>query len=387
MIAGTLMLALAPPAALLAGAPSAAAAKAPVHAAAAPAASSRFASLAAIAVAPHSSTAFAFGRHGNATTNTPYALRHHGSRWSTLKVANGADTSVSGLAAGSASRAWLVGMSFAKGQEVPYIESLKGSRFTHTKTRLGTGSLVAVSASSGKNAYAVGYTPTGTAKVVHFNGRKWSDVKVPSSTTEFTAVSTTSTKNLWAITSIDGAPASAHFNGRKWSVTRIAPAQTVVTAIATTGGTKAVAVGYHFIVKGNTEQLRPLTFRLAHGKWTSTAAPYSLAGGLLEGVTVLGSHGYAVGESAAANQNSTPLVLHLSNGKWKSEKVAKRGHASSLVSVAMSSKFAAAAGQWAVHPACTANATPPHPFIVSPHGSTWGEVVSPEAVTMSSRRC
>ena len=93
------MLALAPSAALLAGAPSASAATAPVHAAAA-AASSRFASLAAIAVAPHSTTAFAFGRHGNATTSAPYALRHHGNRWSTLKMANPADSSVTAIAAG-----------------------------------------------------------------------------------------------------------------------------------------------------------------------------------------------------------------------------------------------------------------------------------------------
>jgi hypothetical protein len=387
MLAGTLMLALAPSAALLAGAPSASAAKAPVHAATA-AASSRFASLAAIAVAPHSTTAFAFGRHGNSTTSAPYALRGHGNHWSTLKMANPADSSITGIAAGSASKAWLVGTAFPSGGQVPFIESLKGSRFTHTKTKkLGTGNLVAVAASSAKNAWAVGDTVTGTAKAVHFNGKKWSSVKVPATMSELTAVSTTGKKNVWAITNVGGAPASAHFNGKKWSVTPIAPAGTNVTSIATTGGKKVIAVGYHFILKGKTEVLRPLTFRLAHKKWTSSAAPFSLQGALLESVTALGKHGYAVGENASANQNSTPLVLRLSHGKWKSEKVAKRGHASALVSVGMSSKFAAAAGQWAVHPQCTANATPPHAFIVSVHGSSWGQVAAPEAITMASRRC
>jgi hypothetical protein len=388
MLAGTLMLALAPSAALLAGAPSASAATAPVHAAAA-AASSRFASLAAIAVAPHSTTAFAFGRHGNATTSAPYALRHHGNRWSTLKMANPADSFVTAIAAGSKSRAWLVGTEFPSGgSQLPFIESLKGSRFTHTKTKkLGTGNLVAAAASSAKNAWAVGDTLTGTAKVAHFNGKKWSSVKVPGTMSELTAVSTTGKKNVWAITNVGGAPASAHFNGKKWSVTPIAAAGTNVTSIATTSSKKAVAVGYHFVIKGKTEVLRPLTFRLAHKKWTSSAAPFSLQGALLESVTVLGKHGYAVGENAAANQNSTPLVLRLSRGKWKSEHVAKRGHASSLVSVGMSSKFAAAAGQWAIHPQCTANSTPPHAFIESPHGSAWGQAVAPDAITTASRRC
>jgi hypothetical protein len=385
MLAGTLMLALAPSAALLAGAPSAAAAKAPAHAAAA---SSRFASLASIAVAPHSKTAFAFGRHGNATKNTPYALRRHGNHWSTLKVSNPSTSSLSGIAVGSKSKAWLVGQSFASGGQTPFIESLKGSRFTRTKTKLGTGSLVAAAASSAKNVWAVGATETETAKVVHFNGKKWSSVTVPGTMSAFTAVSTTGKKNVWAVTLVGSVPSAAHFNGKKWSVTPIAPAGTNVTGIATTSPKKAVAVGYHFVVKGTTEFPHPLTFRFAHKKWTSAAAPFSLKGAFLEGVTALGKHGYAVGLNIPRNQlNSTPLVLRLSHGKWKSERVAKRGQASALVSVGMSSKAAAAAGQWAVHPQCTADATPPHPFIVSPHGSTWGQVVAPEAITMAARRC
>jgi hypothetical protein len=304
-------------------------------------------------------------------------------------MANPADSSINGIAAGSASKAWLVGTGFSKASsEVPLIESLKGSRFTRSKTsKLGTGNLIAVAASSAKNAWAVGDTLTAAGKVDHFNGKKWSDVKVPATTTAYTAVSTTGPKNVWAVTSVSGAPASAHFNGKKWSVTPIAPAGTNVTGIATTGGKQAVAVGYRFIVKGSTEVLRPLTFRFAHNKWTTSAAPFTLQGALLESVTALGTHGYAVGENASANQNSTPLVLRLSHGKWKSEHVAKRGQASALVSVSMSSKFAAAAGQWAVHPQCTANATPSHPFIVSPHGSSWGQVAAPEAITLASRRC
>jgi hypothetical protein len=385
MLAGTLMLALAPSAALLAGAPSASAAKPVAHAAAA---SSRFASLASIAVAPHSSTAFAFGRHGNATTSTPYALRRSGGHWSTLKVANPASSSESAIAAGSSSKAWLVGTSFATDQQVPFIETLKGSRFVPTKTKLGTGTLVAAAASSAKNVWAVGDNATGAAIAAHFNGKKWSLVAVPAGLSELTAVSTTGAKNVWAVTSVNAVPSSAHFNGKKWSVTPIAAQGVNVTGIATTGSSKVVAVGYHFVVKGNTEFPHPLTFRLSGKKWKSAAAPFSLRGAFLEGVTALGTHGYAVGLNIPANQlNSTPLVLRLSHGKWKSEKVAKRGHASALVSVGMSSKLAAAAGQWAVHPQCTLNATPPHPFIVTPHGSTWGQVAAPEAITMSSRRC
>jgi hypothetical protein len=386
-LAGTLMLTLAPSAMLLAGTPSAATAAAttPAHAAAA---STRFASLQAVAVAPHSKTAFALGTHGSAKGTSFYALRRKSTHWSTLKVANPASTSLSGIAAGSKSKAWIVGSRFTT-TEQPLIESLKGSRFKVSKTKLPGGELLAVAASSAKNAWAVGGTDNGGGLAARWNGKKWKSVPISQPVSQLTAVSTTSAKNVWALTSSDGLPASAHWNGHTWKITPIAGVGPSLRGIAASSAKSAWAVGSIFVPKGTSGSTRAVAYHFTGKKWKKVSAASPEAQTFLVAVAAHGKHAYAVGQGSGKKNflESRPVVLRLSHGKFKAMRVSKRGQASSLAAVSMSSKAATAVGQWAVHPPCQTNSTPPKPFIVSPHGSSWGEVSAPEATALAQRRC
>jgi hypothetical protein len=384
-LAGSLMLTMAPAAMLLAGTPSAATATTPAHVAAA---STRFASLQAVAVAPHSKAAFALGTHGSAKGSSPYALRRKGKRWSTVKVANPEGSSLDGIAAGSKSKAWIVGSRFSS-TETPLIEALKGKKFKVSKTKLGSGELLAVAASSRKNAWAVGATETGTGLAAHWNGRKWKLVPIPQPVSALSAVSTTSAKNVWALTSSDGAPAAAHWNGHKWKITAIAAVGPNLRSIAASSAKRAWVVGSIFVPKGTSGSTKAVAYRFTGKKWKRMSAASPDAQTFLTAVAAHGKHAFAVGVGSG-NKNpleSRPVVLRLSHGKFKAVRVAKRGQASSLAAVSMSSKAAAAVGSWSVHPPCQVNSTPPKPFIVSPHGSSWGKVSAPEAMALAQRRC
>jgi hypothetical protein len=386
-IAGSLMLTLAPAALLLAGTPSAAtaAAKTPVRAAAA---STKFASLQAVAVAPHSKAAFALGTHGSSTGSSPYALRRKGKHWSTVKVANPTGASLRGIAAGSKSKAWIVGASFASTEE-PLIESLKGSKFKVKKTTLGSGELLAVAASSAKNAWAVGVTENGGGLAARWNGKKWKSVLISQPVGELTAVSTTSAKNVWALTSLNGVASSAHWNGHTWKIATIPAVGQNLTGIASGSAKRAWVVGSVFVPHGTSGSTEAVAYQFKHKKWKKISAASPDAQTFLAAVAAHGKHAYAVGQGSSNGKplNSRPVVLRLSHGKFKSVRVDHRGQASSLAAVSMSSKAATAVGQWAVHPQCTTNATPPKPFIVTPHGSSWGEVSAPEAAPLAQRRC
>lgn len=376
-LAGSLMLAIAPSAMVLAGVPSAATANAAAHP---ERASTKFASLEAVAVAPHSTTAFALGIHGNASGASTYALQRKGGVWRKVKLANPTGSSLRGIAAGSSSKAWIVGTGFTS-TEKPLIESLKGSRFKVSKVKLGSGSLLAVAASSAKNAWAVGVTESGAGLAAHWNGHKWRSVSFGQSVPELTAVSTTSPKNVWALTSSSsGAPASVHWNGHKWKVAPIAAVGPNLTSIATGSAKSAWVVGSVFVPNGSTGTTKAVAYRSKGKKWKKISAESPEHQTFLVAVAAHGKHAYAVGQGSGAKNflASRPVVLRLSHGKFKAVRVAKRGQASALAAVSMSSKLATAVGSWSVHPQCTVHATPPKPFIVSPHGSTWGEVSAPQ---------
>jgi hypothetical protein len=375
MIAGTLVLAAAPAAVLLTAGPSAAVAGRPARPVV-PAASTRSASLTAVSVAPRSTTAYALGIHGNNSGSSAYALRRSGGHWKTVKVQKETEEQLRAVAAGSSTSAWIAGYYYQGGTTMrPLIEHSKGSGFTRVPNKLPDGQITALAASSKNNAWATGSTTAGAPIAAHWNGHSWKSVSISAKTFgALGAVSTTSAKNVWAITNVNSQAASAHWNGKRWSLATIAPTDDQIVAIASSSAKNAWAVGYTYGAKG----AQALTFHWNGKRWLKVASPSPGASTLLQGVTVHSHSGYVVGVmSGKTGLTSKPLVLKLSGKKWKVQHVAKRGGTSSLYAVSMSSKSATAVGAWYVHNPC---GDPAHPFVVAPHGSHWGEVSAPEAV-------
>jgi hypothetical protein len=380
MLAGSLAFALVPAVALLATTPSAAAPSQPAH----PAKSSTYySSLASVSVAPHSTTAYALGSHGS-TTQTPYALKRTGGHWVREKVQHVKNGSLTSVAAGSSSLAWAVGLVYQGSAYYVLIERSTGKGFTRMSSVKITGTLYSVAASSRTNAWAVGDTNAGAALVVHWNGKTWKTVST-GLTQSVTSVSTTSPSNVWVFGNATAGPTADHWNGKKWTTSTIGSTADSLTGIGSSSGKNAWAVGYAFVSKGSSGSDKSVTFHWNGSRWTKVAAPSPGAQTYLESVTVHGSTAYASGSSAGkTGVDTSPVVLKFSGGKWKAEKVTRRGQASYLNSISTSSKLVAAVGSWYVHPPCTAHATPPNPYIVSPHGSTWGQVSSPDTVTAAA---
>jgi hypothetical protein len=379
VFAGTLILAAAPAAVLLAAAPSSAGAARPTHPVL-PAASTRSGALSDVSVAPRSTTAYALGTHTNSSGSGFYALRRHGGGWKTVKIQKENLEQLTSVAAGSSTSAWIAGSYYTKNgtAQKPLIEHSKGSRFTRVTAKLPDGQISGLAASSKKNAWATGSTTAGGPFAAHWNGHRWKSIAISANTFgALGAVSTTSSKNVWALTNVNGQAASAHWNGKRWSIATVAPAADVIAALASSSAKNAWAVGYTYGTKG----AKTVTIHWNGKHWLKVASPSPGTSAMLQSVTLHGHSGYAVGSIAdKTGLKTTPLVLKLSGKKWKVEHVAKRGQASALYSVSMSSKAAAAVGAWYVHPPCTAHATPANPFVVSPHGSTWGQVSAPEVV-------
>jgi hypothetical protein len=305
-------------------------------------------------------------------------LRRSGGRWKTVKVQQAFDIQLRAIAAGSSTSAWIGGYDYNKGgtTQKPLIEHSKGSGFSRVPNPLPAGQVIGLAASSKNNAWATGTTVSGAPMAAHWNGHRWRSVAV--SATRFGALgaaSTTSASNLWAITNVHSEATSAHWNGKRWSVATIAPTADQIVAIASSSGKNAWAVGYTYGAKG----AKTVIFHWNGHKWLKVTSPSPGKSPMLESVTVHGHSGYAVGLiSGKTGLDTTPLVLRLSGKRWTVQHVVKRGQASSLYSVSMSSKSATAVGSWYVHPPCTVNSTPANPFVVSPHGSHWGQVSAPE---------
>ncbi len=379
VFAGTLVLAAAPAAVLLAAAPSSAGAARPTHPVV-PAASTRSGALSDVSVAPRSTTAYALGTHTTSSGSGFYALRRHGGRWKTVKVQKENLAQLTSVAAGSSTSAWIAGYYYTKNgtAQKPLIEHSKGSGFRRVSNKLPDGQISGLAASSKKNAWATGSTTAGGPIAAHWNGHHWKSVAISAKTFgALGAVSTTSAKNVWALTNVNGQAASAHWNGKRWSLEAIAPTADLIVAIASSSAKNAWAVGYTYGTKGAVT----VTFHWNGKHWLKVASPSPGAQTLLESVTLHGHSGYAVGViSGKTGLTSKPLVLKLSGKKWKVEHVAKRGQVSSLYSVSMSSKSAAAVGAWYLHQPCGPHGSAPKPFVVAPHGSHWGEVSAPDAV-------
>jgi hypothetical protein len=157
------------------------------------------------------------------------------------------------------------------------------------------GGLNGVAATSGRDAWAVGYAGANDASKVlmlHWNGRQWSRVTSPGVLTgsgQLWAVTAVSARDAWAVgeTGSDIHPHSLilHWNGKAWSeVTSPAPVGNGSLSAVTATAKGGWAVG--FVSTGPAAiQTQPLIFRLTGQKWTRVDPGFGSGSGVaLDGV-------------------------------------------------------------------------------------------------------
>jgi hypothetical protein len=178
---------------------------------------------------------------GIPSATKPLIEHWNGVKWSRVKFPEpAAGGQFAAVAATSARNVWAVGHTGGTSEgngQTTLIEHWNGVRWTRVPSPdpAGVGNILAgVSATSAGNAWAVGQNNTGTVDhslILHWNGIRWADVTSPSPSgdTNLIAVSAASRTDAWAVgytnptkCSNGGPPcetAVLHWNGKAWSVT------------------------------------------------------------------------------------------------------------------------------------------------------------------------
>ena len=308
-----------------------------------------------VAAVPHSSDLWAIG--GTPTkyvgVTRPFAARRHNGRWQRFSGLNvGAADAGGGLstvAVGSKSAVWVGGdVQYKKTiQDLPAIWRLKGKRFVRAKLpnmENGVASITSISASSARNAWAVGgayVLPAGTLAAFHWNGKTWSTVPMPEPSFDQTpvSVSTSSTTNAWAT---DGSNLF-HWNGKLWTTDGTAAAGVQLSSVATSGPKLAYAVGF---LSKSTGGYSTVIMRFNGTSWTTLKLAKGTAGDSLRQVSIVGKSAWAVGTyNNVKADTSSPAMLHTTGGQWKSQKTEGAKYILSSVSAA-SAKRAYAVGTY-----------------------------------------
>lgn len=353
---------------------------APHHAAAAAKTKDSAASLVGVSVVPHSTTAWAVGTRTNASGQPPYALRRHSGHWAMERVSAPKSSVLKGVGAVSSKLIWAVGDYFNP-EEAPLIERSRGGGFTRFAAKgLGTGALYSVSASSKSYAWAVGGTNSSTPLAARWNGKTWKPVTVSTEPAGYilSSVSVLSPKDVWASGSNSGVAESAHWDGHTWTLIPYgAPAGSTLDAIAAVSGKSVWAAGYDYV--GTPSLSKTLTYHWTGAAWVHVPSPSPLPQSSLSSVAVAGARIYATGSGGPKAQTSgRPIALRLIHGKWHVMRVAKRGKFSSLASVSVSSKSAAAVGTWYAGSAGVPDFAPANPLAEKLVGNSWRKVPAPK---------
>ncbi len=175
------------------------------------------------------------GGPGVSSATVPLLEHWNGRRWRQQKFSEPSDGGqFSAVAASSATNAWAVGFSASGSSAQILIEHWNGARWRRLigHAAAGNGVLTGVTVISRSNAWAVGYTQSsGVYKslILHWNGKRWRVQPSPNPTgqTNLQAVAATSGSNAWAVGFTNPnicepdppcQTAIFHWNGARWSV-------------------------------------------------------------------------------------------------------------------------------------------------------------------------
>jgi hypothetical protein len=333
--------------------------------------------LTAVSVAPHSTTAFAYGTQSTSTSSSTYALRRRGTHWSKVPVKVPKNGTIYGLATASPRSAWLIGSVFSGASVHVLVEHSTGGGFKPAKTGLKQGQLLAASASSPSNVWAVGDgLSSQTPLIVHSNGKRWKVLRDTKQTGyNYSEVSTSGPKNVWLLGSSATTVVAARWNGHALRTRTVpVPGGASVSRIATTSPNSTwvsgtVPVGTH---------TRVFTEHWNGHKWKVVRTPAIGAGTVSNSLSATGPRAYVAGYVLAKSGLTTSaFVMRYSGAKWRLVPTASPGHQSSLSSISTSTKGGAAVGSWSLRGTCVAHPTPFEALALNLSGSSWHQAAAP----------
>jgi hypothetical protein len=232
-----------------------------------------------------------------------------------------------------------------------------------------TGELFGVAATSGGDAWAVGYsgtTPGTKALTLYWNGSRWKPVPSPSPPSAvLRSVAATSLTNAWAVgysgDFSDAKTLILHRNGRTWH--QMPSTAGTLYGVAATSLTNAWAVG-------STNSGHTLILHWNGKTWLQMPS----TGGALSGVAATSrTNAWAVGST---NSGHT-LILHWNGKTWEQRPSPNPGSEQGLASV-LSGVAAPSGGTiWAVGNGNNCGCGPGRSLIERWNGNTWGQVPTP----------
>ncbi|HEX4063355.1 MAG TPA: hypothetical protein VHY58_20270 [Streptosporangiaceae bacterium] len=271
---------------------------------------------------------------GSCTPGDDEVLKESGSAWSQVPSPSpGGPADLVAVSADSASDAWAVG-GYDGVDKSLYLHWTGGA----WKQVPGPGgsdiALYGVAAISPTDALAVGdeTSSTGTMTLgLHWNGKTWAKVRTPSpgggGFDELYGVSAVSATDAWAVGIGDdqdhsGQTLVLHWNGSKWSQASAPPVPTFATqlnAVSAASGQDAWAVGQYY---SPADVDQPLILHWNGSSWSRQKLP-SLGHSVhvLHAVAATASDAWAVGLGPCVGQSincpSKTLTMHLTSSGWK----------------------------------------------------------------------
>jgi len=252
-----------------------------------------------------------------------------------------------GVAATSASNAWAVGSTGAGNDLKTLILHWNGRKWSQvTNPKPLSGYLQAVTAVSADNAWAVGATEADKAiLVMHWNGKAWSrQADVPDVPGALNAVAV-SGNSVWAVGQTDDLLSSLilHRTGNRWYVVPTeVPTDTEFFGVVATGGNTALAGGGYSVPGGR----RGLLMRWNGTVWKSVSNPLQVANNVLYRLAASPAGAiWAVGADLNRKLTAYSATSMLWNGKtWRQVPVGPLPQSSVLDGVA----FVPGGTVWAV---------------------------------------
>ncbi len=306
---------------------------------------------------------WAVGDYYNGRVDRTLVERWDGKDWKTQTSpdpASGRNDILNGVAASSAKNAWAVGYYGPSGNDRTLVEHWDGKAWNAQTSPNPVGGndnvLVRVTATSAKNAWAVGYSYHGTTArtlIERWNGKAWQVQKSPhpgdpSNASFLYGASATSPTNAWAVGDyFNGTTYQTlieHWNGKAWQVQKSrnpgGSSNSMLTAVAATSATNAWAVGEYYIGTA----VRTIIERWNGKVWKAQPTPKLSIRFLANVAATSGTSAWAVGFHNAGSGNRT-LILHWNGKAWRTESSPDRGSSTNeLLGVSATSPGAA----WAV---------------------------------------
>ncbi len=292
----------------------------------------------------------------------PVSYHWNGSAWSIVATPTlGVSSALLAVSASTATDAWAVGFSIlGRHDDGTLIEHWNGTAWSVNSSLVVTGfvaELTGVADLSPTNAWAVG---TGNGAILeHWNGSAWTSVTVPDP--DFTpgagqSISAVSATDIWVVgttvnTTTGTTTAEAlHFNGTAWAVVPMQQPGTntpTIAAVTAISATDAWAVGEDI---GATSAVGGSTLieQWNGAKWSIVPSPTPGADPGLDGVAARGSGDvYAVGNNIPSINGGVVqgLILRWNGSTWSQDSDPTDGTYSPLFAAAT---VPGAANEWAV---------------------------------------